>query len=378
MIRTDATLTMAQLINYVYPNSEFPEEAFTWWLSPCGNTNMVPDEIKRAFDILSQVTHPGSFKAPSRIGKGSGRRGDAGNPTDRSAPRREDNNANGAQTCKVPAGLSTFSYTNGRTLRLQKCSGVTTHQTLYVPTTAAYSPGATALPVGKECSNKWSQACYHYSSAISNNPAWATLACPDEAAFGNYRPNGRATATWASQHRGAGWVDHLTSQCDMDEWPPAGLLSPRDDAFVYGGMDNRGQMVRFLPSGENRGAASMWSLMCFPSAMAQFPNSRLTSIANAAPGRMTRSQTRVVINTTKGVRTTITKVITTVQYSIALEHRPALTITRYPPAQPSDGLKLNPCWNQARAPQDPGIALLTYDAFYGGRAPPYNYQQAAP
>lgn len=372
-MQTDAVVTMAQLVNYVYPEGEAPEDAFSYWLLPCGNTDMVPEDITRAFDILSQVSHPGSFKTPPRIPRGSGRKGDDGNPTDRSAPRNNNNNQP-AQRCNVPPSKSTFSYADGQTLRLQSCIGGTTHQTLYVPTAAAYAPNAASLVVGKECSAKWNQACYHYSSAISNKPAWATLTCPDVAAFGNHRLNGRATKVWDEQHAGKGWKDHLTSQCDMDEWPPAALLDAGDDAMIYGGVDNRGQMVRFLPYGENRGAGQMWNGLCFGSAMAQFANAQITNIANAAPGRMTRSETADVIDK-KGVTTT--RVITTVQYSIALQHRPELTITKFPAAQPSDGLRLNPCWNQVKAPQDPGMALLTYDNFYGGMAPPYDYRQPA-
>jgi hypothetical protein len=47
--------TGAQVAGYAYPPGEKPDDAFSWWLSPCGGTDLVPDDIKRVFDILSSV-----------------------------------------------------------------------------------------------------------------------------------------------------------------------------------------------------------------------------------------------------------------------------------------------------------------------------------
>jgi hypothetical protein len=68
-------------MKYVYPAAENPLGGFEWWLAPCGNQNLVPDEVKNAFNILSNVADGvGSFKKPSNIKQGSGKIGDATNP----------------------------------------------------------------------------------------------------------------------------------------------------------------------------------------------------------------------------------------------------------------------------------------------------------
>ncbi|KAM5493021.1 putative chitinase [Microsporum audouinii] len=40
----------------------------------------------------------------------------------------------------------------------------------------------------------------------------------------------------------------------------------------------------------------------------------------------------------------------------------------------NDGLNDNPCWPSGIAAADPGFALLTYDPYYNGQLPPYNYR----
>jgi len=85
----DMALTAAETINYVYSKDEDPAGAFEWWLSPCGGTDLVPDDIKKAFGILSKVAGGvSSFVEPKNIKKNSGKKGDEGNPTDRAAPRK--------------------------------------------------------------------------------------------------------------------------------------------------------------------------------------------------------------------------------------------------------------------------------------------------
>lgn len=71
--------TAAQMAAYLYPDEEDPEGAFSWWLSPCGGTQLVPDEIKQIFNTLSQVADGvSSFQKPRNINKGSGKKGDNG------------------------------------------------------------------------------------------------------------------------------------------------------------------------------------------------------------------------------------------------------------------------------------------------------------
>ena len=72
---------------YIYSEDQDPAGAFEWWLSPCGGTGLVPEQIKEVFDILSVVADGvSSLKKPPEIRKESGRKGDSGNPTDRAPP----------------------------------------------------------------------------------------------------------------------------------------------------------------------------------------------------------------------------------------------------------------------------------------------------
>ncbi|KAL2134930.1 hypothetical protein VTI74DRAFT_10423 [Chaetomium olivicolor] len=80
--------TAAQMLSYAYPPDQDPIGAFEWWLSPCGGTDLVPDEVKRVFEVLSTVVDGvSSFKKPPNIPRGSGRKGDDANPTNRSKPK---------------------------------------------------------------------------------------------------------------------------------------------------------------------------------------------------------------------------------------------------------------------------------------------------
>lgn len=150
---------------------------------------------------------------------------------------------------------------------------VTTHN--YIITSLAYQANAPALQVKATCSARWSQACYHYSSVIRENPNFSTLTCPPEAATvlkpRNPANTLRGTSTWAAEHTGGiqkgssntrdeEWknVKHRDEQaCDMDEYPPAYLLTPNDSAFQLAGRDKDAQVMRWLPRRENTGAGSM-------------------------------------------------------------------------------------------------------------------------
>ena len=170
--------TAAQMASYIYPEEEDPEGAFSWWLSPCGGTDLVPDEIKKVFEVASQVVDGvSSFKKPKNLPKGSGRRGDEGNPTDRSKPRNPSSGSGGGSgggsgstkpKCNVPLAKKTQRMGGGKnTVRLMDCVRDVTKTTEMVITSIIYAPNAQATQIGKPCSKQWSQACYHYSSAIS-------------------------------------------------------------------------------------------------------------------------------------------------------------------------------------------------------------------
>jgi hypothetical protein len=71
--------TAAQMAAYLYPDEEDPEGAFSWWLQPCGGTDLVPEDFKKLFDTLSTLADGvSSFKTPKNLKKGSGKKGDEG------------------------------------------------------------------------------------------------------------------------------------------------------------------------------------------------------------------------------------------------------------------------------------------------------------
>jgi hypothetical protein len=76
----------AKTIGYFYPEAEDPVGAFDFWLSPCGGSDLVPEELKAGYDILSSVAEGVTgWRTPPKLTKGGGKKGDAGNP-DRGKP----------------------------------------------------------------------------------------------------------------------------------------------------------------------------------------------------------------------------------------------------------------------------------------------------
>jgi len=75
--------TAAQIALYIYPDSEDPVGAFSWWLLPCGGTDLVLDEVKEVFETFNSIADGiSSFKPPRNIPRGLGQKGDDGNPND--------------------------------------------------------------------------------------------------------------------------------------------------------------------------------------------------------------------------------------------------------------------------------------------------------
>jgi hypothetical protein len=208
--------TATQMAAYLYPDEEDSEGAFSWWLSPCGGTDLVPDNIKKLFGILSQVANGvSSFTTPKDPKKGSGKKGDGGNPKDQSKPQslKNNNNIGGSSSskkkCKIQ-GTKTEQKSKGfNTLRMSSCNQKDETETVkYIINTMEYSANAQTLQVSKTCSAAYPQACYHYSSVIRQNPSWATLTCPNNAAtVKKVRKRGaanspQATKAWQDKHKG--------------------------------------------------------------------------------------------------------------------------------------------------------------------------------
>ncbi|KAL1610146.1 hypothetical protein SLS60_001811 [Paraconiothyrium brasiliense] len=242
-------LTVAsQLASYIYPEEEDPEGAFNWWLSPYGGTDLVPDDIKKVFDVLNSIpSGVSSFKTPKKIKKGSGKKGDDGNPKAPTKPRPgggtskpRPKNGGVKKKCNVPSRSSTMRLgAQKKTIRYQSCDKNNVKKTSeLIVTSLTYAANARPTQNVKDCKAAWGQACYHCSSAIRVNPQWATITCPQEAATTAHRQHAKATATWSSQHRGKGWQKAMYRQeakYDRDEYPPANLMGPHDQAFVQAG-----------------------------------------------------------------------------------------------------------------------------------------------
>lgn len=374
-------MTAAEMVNYVYNKDQDPGGAFEWWLSPCGGSDLVPDEIKNAFDILSAATGGvSSFKEPKNIPKGSGKKGDDANPRSPTAPRKprpNNNSNNGGVTkppqkpkCSIKAADATRRMGEARnTLRMQECAKDKTVVTELVITSLVYAANALPTQVTATCDgNAWPQACYHYQSAISVNKQWATLTCPPEAASTKHRENGVATRTWAGQHKGTGWKDKAKRvwqrTCDRDEYPPAYLLSPNDPAMSNGGLNSKGQLVRYIPDAHNRPAGSMWKGACFQPVVKDLSDAEFKRRVNAAPAAQ-----KQIIQQGGG-----TKILLKTQAAVTVDSRPEFTMKFDHGAAPRlAGLNTNPCWPHQAAQKDPGFALLTFDPFYGGMAPPYDF-----
>jgi hypothetical protein len=388
-------LNAARLSTYTYPSGQDPEGAFDWWLSPCGGSDLVPDDIKKAFDILNTVAGSvGSFKPPAKVKPGSGKKGDEGNPNDRTKPTTKPtatesctadpkvtggvHNVRGldiaAGKCQKPSKcvVKTPRYRMGsqkNTIRNVQCVNNQPVTNDVVVTSVVYKPNPTATTFTATCSAKWTQACYHYSSVIRNHKDWAVLTCPPAAGTTGYRMDAAATNEWSNQHKGAGWKEKKSwpKTCDRDEYPPAYLLSNTDTAYVKAGKDATGQMVRYVPDEENRGAGSLWGSLCLREPLLALNPDEIMNRANQHGFGATVRTRKVRTNTW-----------TETQVGITVDHRPRFTIGSWGHAAnplPDDGLSANPCWPSAAAPDDPGFALMTYDPWYQGKPPPYKYNQ---
>ncbi|UKZ57771.1 hypothetical protein TrVGV298_011632 [Trichoderma virens] len=369
----DMAITAAEMVNYIYPQSEDPGGAFEWWLSPCGGSGLVPDDIKQVYDTLSQVTGGISgFKKPKNIPKGSGKKGDDGNPTDRAKPRPNTGGSGKTQPtkpkCRVPPSKVTQRLGAAKnTLRLQSCTNDKTTTTEYIITSLGYAANARPTQVAKHCDGAWTQACYHYSSVIQVNPSWSTLTCPQEAAATSHRLDASATSSWSSQHTGAGWQlpnapGRTWQVCDRDEYPPAYFLTKQDPAYINAGLNSKGQLVRFLPDDQNRKAGQMWKGSCFGTPIRDMSDRDVMDNVAKAP---TNKKSYVKSGNLEQTMA-----------EVAINVRPEFTISSWgPPVSPDAGLWDNPCWPSGIAAGDPGFALLTFDPWYGGRPPPYDYKK---
>ncbi|KAH8901476.1 class V chitinase Chi100 [Thozetella sp. PMI_491] len=376
----DAVTTAAQLVSYAYPPGEDPQGAFEWWLSPCGGSDLVPDDIKNVFGILSTVADGvSSFKEPKNIKKGSGKKGDSANPKDRSKPKAgtgsgPNGTGSGGVTkkrkCNVsPAKSTTILGRAKNTLRVQSCVGPpggvsTTQKDEMVITSLAF--GAQPTVVEKTCSQKWSQACYHYSSAIAQNSQWDTLKC----VHGNVKnPEDKrpAPVKWYDAHNET-WrntADRQHDACQADEFPPRYLLSDTSPEMLNAGSKG-GQLIRYLPDDENSGGGSMWFGVCF------IPHIEDWTITEFRRRWNMGGTSNMGTRTKNGVLQRLNKVPVDVNPSFRISWYEHSTRPLF-----EAGMWDNPCWPKAKAANDPGFALFSWDSWYNAQHPHlYDFSQA--
>ncbi|KAI1734710.1 hypothetical protein F4680DRAFT_470738 [Xylaria scruposa] len=274
----------------------------------------------------------------------------------------------------------------GNTIRTERCGGNgKTTTTDYIITSLQYAAKATPLPVVTTCPRAAAQACYHYSSVLRDHPTWSTLTCPQEAATtardDRKLLKAQATAVWKTEHS-SGTARKVTDpgnwtnkkyypdlkdgqNCQRDEYPPIYLLNRQSPAYIHSGDESStgGQLVRYIPSSDNKAAGNLWKSICFRPPLRKF------TTPAALFDRILNHGTIVNVvspNPDKEIKHVTLDVDDRPEFSFgAWDHDPN------PDPQDPDGLYKNPCWpKKITGPDDPGFALLSYDPWYKNANPP--------
>ncbi|KAF2742939.1 carbohydrate-binding module family 24 protein [Sporormia fimetaria CBS 119925] len=383
----DMLATGVQMANYLYDEDNDPPGAFSWWLSLCGDPALIPEDILTVFDILGSIGEGmTSFKKPKKLQKGSGKKGDEGNPTEATrgkvrpgTTKKSPNPIAKKKKCDIKAAMRERRMIN--TIRYLNCDAQDQTQTTdWIIESLSPVKGAQTLQTITDCGNDAPQACYHYSSAIKVNPQWATLTCPPEAISSawryDFRGKPKVTDIWNDQHAGAGWLDspHYPAvkanldlgQYERDEFPPAYLLNANHDAVKNAGINTKGQLMWYIPANQNKAGGRLWKGACFKPLFHQkiMEDANFKRQFNADLGKVVR------VNPKKRCTESIA--------TATADYHPEFVIGwahDAPPADPDwhDGEKVNPCWDSTRAPEDPGLPLLTYGAAYDNNMMYYDY-----
>jgi hypothetical protein len=173
-----------------------------------------------------------------------------------------------------------------------------------VTVTTSVSTFMTTPPI--TCSEKWTQACYHYSSVMSvhtNTPDMVRFTCW---ATANTNADGKATDDWGAwgerqkklprtaQHHWE-WAYEWSEfhDCERDEWPPRYFWKKNPSRP----QKRSGQVIRLIPQPDNGGAGNMWKGFC-PSHDAWVDTAKRTPRAGAATTTSSRIEQRVGGGTT--------------------------------------------------------------------------------
>ncbi|KAI9796647.1 MAG: hypothetical protein M1833_006087 [Piccolia ochrophora] len=266
---------------------------------------------------------------------------------------------------------------------------------------------------GADRNSVYPQACLHYASVLENY-AWARegMLCPDSAGRKKGVKGLVATDAWGKQHVNA-WTALVKDKhsCERDEFPPAEFMKSRQfsyqDLFKKGSKvlspdpESIGQLVRYIPADDNKGAAKIWGTFCSDEDHG-IGNSLCAKIKGKGKGKALSDEFCEELNQeeyddegdsgdsdsgkgkgkgkanpkgkkkavsprekvgseVKGGTTTETWDVNFARASMAFKFQD--TYKGKKPADQDWGLKDNPCWPNENT-EDPGFALLLEDKYY--------------
>lgn len=75
IVLPDMALFAAEMASYLYDEDQDPAGAFEWWASPCGWSDLVPEDIRRVFDIINgSPWRSAKYTNPKILNEGPARR----------------------------------------------------------------------------------------------------------------------------------------------------------------------------------------------------------------------------------------------------------------------------------------------------------------
>ncbi|GKT82294.1 glycoside hydrolase family 18 protein [Colletotrichum tofieldiae] len=172
------TIDAALTLKHAYDDDEDSAGAFDFWLSACPNHDLVPNDLRKVYGIVSDVSGViTGWRAPKNIPKGSGKKGDKANPTNRPKPTARPTET--GTNCKRQAAGNNCPV-----------DVTCTRITISNPVVKTLTKTCTA--------SKYTQACYHYYSVMQEYRFGLALRCTNSNARAeNLR---FATNSWKSQH----------------------------------------------------------------------------------------------------------------------------------------------------------------------------------
>lgn len=199
--------------------------------------------------------------------------------------------------------------------------------------------------------NQYPQACFNYYSVGLKGKYYSVLTCRDLSTSNDERP---LTKIYNAQHN-TKWVSYIAKSYynvkskgniavrpQRDEWPPAHFQQGVPIGYI-----------RMIPGSENSGAANDgtngWKGFC------KYPPEQQVK-TEGGPVEYVGD----VVITTIITSTIITLNVFDMQFT-----------NLSPPAGDIYALTTNVCWPSVLT-NDPGFALFTYDAYYGGNNPVYS------